>query len=193
MPAAEVIDTIKVGDHPVDLAISADGTMLYCLNRFSGTLSRIDTKTRAAVSTLQVGSSPQAIDVGPDGSLFIADSVEDRVAVVRPGAAEVKYAEAGDRPVDLAISRDGKVLYCVNFLSGDLSIIDATTLSTVRRIGLGKGPSGIAISPDGQYIYVTNRQDNTLSVIGAQTGAVLDTIEISGGPTKIVIFSSSNN
>ena len=45
-------------------------------------------------------------------------------------------------------------LYVTNELSGDLSVIDATTLSIVTTIRLGKRPRGIAASPDGRRLYV---------------------------------------
>ncbi|HWW88197.1 MAG TPA: hypothetical protein VNZ26_31585, partial [Vicinamibacterales bacterium] len=45
-------------------------------------------------------------------------------------------------------------LYVTNELSGDLTVIDATTLTQVASIPLGKRPRGIAASPDGTRLYV---------------------------------------
>jgi YVTN family beta-propeller protein len=45
-------------------------------------------------------------------------------------------------------------LYVTNETSGDLTVIDAATLSPVATIPLGKRPRGIAASPDGRRLYV---------------------------------------
>src|SRR5579864_584990 len=45
-------------------------------------------------------------------------------------------------------------LYVTNESSGDLTVIDAATLSPVATIALGKRPRGIAASPDGRRLYV---------------------------------------
>src|SRR5215467_12431897 len=45
-------------------------------------------------------------------------------------------------------------LYVTNETSGDLSVIDASTLKVVTTIPLGKRPRGIVASPDGARLYV---------------------------------------
>src|SRR5471032_121561 len=45
-------------------------------------------------------------------------------------------------------------LYVTNEQSGELTVIDAATLTTVATIPLGKRPRGIAASPDGTRLYV---------------------------------------
>jgi YVTN family beta-propeller protein len=45
-------------------------------------------------------------------------------------------------------------LYVTNESSGDLTIIDAATLTPTATIKLGKRPRGIAASPDGSRLYV---------------------------------------
>src|SRR5215475_2881877 len=45
-------------------------------------------------------------------------------------------------------------LYVTNETSGNLTVIDAATLTPVTTIALGKRPRGIAASPDGSRLYV---------------------------------------
>src|SRR5690242_159030 len=45
-------------------------------------------------------------------------------------------------------------IYVTNETSGDLTVIDASTLKPVTTIALGKRPRGIAASPDGSRLYV---------------------------------------
>ncbi len=48
----------------------------------------------------------------------------------------------------------GYRIYVSNEISGDLSIIDGTTLEVVQTVPLGKRPRGIHASPDGKFVYV---------------------------------------
>src|SRR5271163_3155026 len=48
----------------------------------------------------------------------------------------------------------GYRIYVTNETSGDLSVIDSSTLEVVATIPLGKRPRGIHASPDGRTIYV---------------------------------------
>lgn len=45
-------------------------------------------------------------------------------------------------------------LYVTNEVSGDMTVIDATTDKVIETVPLGKRPRGIHPSPDGKYIYV---------------------------------------
>src|SRR4051794_1046361 len=48
----------------------------------------------------------------------------------------------------------GPRIYVTNETSGDMSIIDASTLNVIATVPLGKRPRGIHASPDGKTIYV---------------------------------------
>src|ERR1700693_4614001 len=48
----------------------------------------------------------------------------------------------------------GYRIYITNEISGDLSVIDSTTMEVVSTIPLGKRPRGIHPSPDGRTIFV---------------------------------------
>src|SRR5271169_5900900 len=55
------------------------------------------------------------------------------------------------RPAEKA---SGYRVYVTNEISGDLTVIDSTTMEVVANIPLGKRPRGIHASPDGKTIYV---------------------------------------
>ncbi|MFN0108461.1 MAG: beta-propeller fold lactonase family protein [Blastocatellia bacterium] len=50
--------------------------------------------------------------------------------------------------------KSGYRIFVTNETSGDLSIIDGTTLEVIGTVPLGKRPRGIHASPDGKTIYV---------------------------------------
>ena len=56
--------------------------------------------------------------------------------------------------LDKKVSKPGSRIYVTNENSGDLSVIDASTLEVLATVPLGKRPRGIHSSPDGKTIYV---------------------------------------
>ena len=66
-----------------------------------------------------------------------------------PPAATAKPAAAEAKPAIPAVG-----IYVTNETSGDLTVIDAATLSSVATMPLGRRPRGIASSPDRTTLYV---------------------------------------
>src|SRR5215468_1178488 len=50
--------------------------------------------------------------------------------------------------------KSGYRIYVTNETSGDLSIIDGSSLEVISTVPLGKRPRGIHASPDGRTIYI---------------------------------------
>src|SRR5215813_4475927 len=69
-----------------------------------------------------------------------------------PAAVPATPAAAASAPAPPRMPDVG--LYVTNETSGDLTVIDAATLTPVTTIALGKRPRGIAASPDGSRVYV---------------------------------------
>jgi YVTN family beta-propeller protein len=53
----------------------------------------------------------------------------------------------GARPWGMALSADGKRLYTANGSSNDVTVVDTSSLSVLKRIPVGHGPWGVVLSP----------------------------------------------
>jgi len=62
-------------------------------------------------------------------------------------------SKPAEKPVAVEKSA-GYRIYVTNEISGDLSVIDSTTMEVISTVPLGKRPRGIHPSPDGRTIYV---------------------------------------
>jgi YVTN family beta-propeller protein len=61
----------------------------------------------------------------------------------------------------------------VNYISGDVSIIDPTSNAVIGTVpGVGAGPQHVTYAPDGRHFYMANVDDGTVAVVDASTGAV---------------------
>ncbi len=124
-------------------------------------------------------SSPIAV-TGDNNYVWSLNPDADSVSVLFvSGDKNQKVAEVsvGDEPRCVAITPDNKKVYVTNALSGNVSVIDATTYSVLKTIAVGTEPFGCALTFDGAKLYVANLFSNSVSVINTATNAVIKTIE----------------
>lgn len=131
--------------------------------------------------------------VSPDGlRLYAALGINNEVAVVDLATKQnVALIPTGIAPYRIALSPDGKTLYCANrggrapakgeasapsagtqvrvdpqtdaALRGSLTIIDTEKLAGVE-IDAGRQPSDLAFSRDGATLYIANSDEDTIGV-----------------------------
>ncbi len=91
----------------------------------------------------------------------------------------IKSLNTGARPVDVAVSADGKSVFVLTD-DGILSIYTGDGTLT-EKISLGYPAERIAVAPDGERIYVTPRQGKRVDVIQLD---YVHEINLSGAPFK---------
>jgi YVTN family beta-propeller protein len=172
-----VTTTVAVGTYPYTTLISKDGKTVYVSNWGDGTISVLDTKTQAIVSTIAVGKHPNALALGPDERLFVADANSDAISVIDTNSNKTVrtisvslYAHApyGSSPESIAVSPNGQFLYVVNSGNNDVVVValrhdwrteslsDWKTKSILGEIPTAWYPSSVVLSKDGNVLYITN-------------------------------------
>jgi DNA-binding beta-propeller fold protein YncE len=91
----------------------------------------------------------------------------------------IKGLDTGARPLDVAVSADGKSVFVLSD-DGVLSIYTSDGALT-EKINVGTQAERIAVAPDGGRLYVTHRQGKRVDVV--QLDYVRD-INTSGAPSK---------
>src|SRR5262249_33397188 len=106
--------------------LSADGTLLACANRDSGTVTVIDVARRAQLREVAVGNSPE-------GVAFLGDSHRRAVAVHGADRVVLVDADAGttagsvavfDEPYGVVAEPDGRTVYVTLEYPGEVAEID---------------------------------------------------------------------
>ncbi len=182
-----VTATIPVGNHPVGVSVSPDGTKAYIANEFGPSISVINTATNTVSATISVSGAPYGIVVSPDGSkVYVANVSANSVNVINTVSNIVSTTiPVGLSPEGIAVSPDGTNVYVANQSDNAVSVITAATNTVSVTVPVGADPFGLVVSPDGSKVYVTNETGGTVSVITTATNTVSATINVGIAPQGI--------
>lgn len=92
-------------------------------------------------------------------------------------------------PTFCQAAADDYLLYVCNEGSGNISIIDPDTNTTVGSIDRPSIPAGMAMSPDGARLYVTGKYSNSVSIIDTASDSLTNTMGIDSGLDRGLDFS----
>jgi len=182
-----VIATVPVGDNPVALAMTPDGTRVYVANEMGNTVSVIDTATNAVVATVPVGNGPTDVKVTPDGrEVWVANAYGSGVSVIDTATnAVVATVPVGVGPSAIAFSPDGSRAY-VTLATDSLAVVDTATRTVITTVPVGHSPHAVEVLPDGSRIYVADSVGG-VRVVDATTLTVVATIAIGGVPQSLAV------
>lgn len=98
---------------PEDLAVDAKGRLYVATHE--GKILRLDPRGGSPQVFAETGGRPLGIDMGPDGTLFVADAYRGLLAITSSGAISTLVDAVGGEPLryadNLAVTRDGETIY----------------------------------------------------------------------------------
>jgi serine/threonine-protein kinase len=190
---ARIAATIPVGKRPEEVAVDPTTRTVYTTNYGDGTVSVIDTVTRAVTATIRVGNGPVWVAVDPARhTACTANNRDDTVSVMdtttRAVTATVKV---GTNPWGIAVDPTTRSAYVANMWDYSVSVINLDSRNVVATIPVGKNPYGVTVDPSTHAAYVANSSDGTLSVIDTASLAVTATIPVGNDPRGVVVDPTS--
>ena len=159
-PDLKIIQSVTLGDsaHYVEgLSLSPTGRYLLASSP-SGRLWRLDATSLAILSSATLSGAPQDVAWSPDeAKAYVALDGGFVVALSGTSLNEMaRVATPQQRPFGLAISPDGQQLYVSSPQTGDVAIIDASTLAVLRKLAVGGSPRRIAFNHSGTAAAIAN-------------------------------------
>lgn len=170
------VPAARAGSSNSLMDISADGTLLACSNRDSGTVSVVDLKTNAKVREVNVGHKPEGVSfLGGSHSLAVAVYHDDVVVFVDADTGKtLGKADVADEPYGVVSSAAGDKVYVTLSYPGQVVEIDAATRTVSRTMPAGPFSRGLAISADGSRLFVTEFYTAVVLALDVSSGKVVD-------------------
>jgi len=191
MVSKTVVATIPVGQSPIGVSVSPDGSLVYIANQGSGDISVISAATNKVIATITLAQSaePSGIVASPDGSrVYTADYRLNTVSVINTATnAVISVISVGNNPYGISISPDGSRVYVTNVGDNTVSVINTATNAVVATIATGGLPNDVCLSPDGSRLYSANYYTNNVSVVNTATNAVIATISVGANPVDVAV------
>lgn len=160
----------------------------YVTNSGSNNITVFDKKSGQAVAVMATGRNPAGMAL--DQKLrraYVALPAEDMIEFIDVTAGDITdrlRLRTGDRPQELALTPDGKILLAANTGPNTISFIDSISHLEVSRIEVGIGPNSILIDGTGRRGFVFNTLSNTISVIDIPNRTLVTTISTDPAPLR---------
>ena len=140
---------------------------VWVTSQATGSVTRIDLRSRAVVATRETGSGAGAVAVG-HGGVWVANSLDGTVTRVDPaGNAVAATIPVGDGPNGVAVTPDA--VWASNELGGTLTKIDALRNVPAATVTTGNRPEGIVTASGSLFVAVrasgAGHRGGTLTVL----------------------------
>jgi len=193
-PATKSVDWILgTGQNRTHMIyVAADMKTIVTTNVSSGTVNIIE-KTMGGrpgqadwdETVVRVGNGSEGFDVSPDArEIWVANAGDGTVSIIDVARKQVTQTLAADvaGANRLKFTPDGKLALISTLRGPDVTVIDAATRKTIKRIAVGHGAAGIVMQPDGARAYVACSPDGYVAVIDLHSMEVIGHIAAGQSP-----------
>jgi DNA-binding beta-propeller fold protein YncE len=168
------VPTTQAGSHMV--GVSADGRLAYTGNMGSHTVSELDLRTGRFVRLWPVPTTPEAINVTPDGAeVWVGSNTTGKVSVLHPATGQVTtVAEGFGWPYRVLFTPDRSTVLLPDLKHEVLRFVDRASHRELGRIDFpGGAPQGITITPDGRYALESLSAQGRVEIVDVARRAVV--------------------
>ncbi|HYC53102.1 MAG TPA: hypothetical protein VEB19_18505 [Gemmatimonadaceae bacterium] len=183
---SRVVPTQGNGSHMV--GVTADGAMAYTGNMQSNTVSELDLRAGQYRRSWPVPTTPEAINVTPDGKeVWVGSNATGRISVIDVASGAVTTAAEGfGWPYRVLFSPDASLVLLPDLNGQVLRILERATRNEIGRISFAAGgPQGITITPDGRYALQSLSRQGRVAIVDLMTRAVVGHLAVGDTPDGI--------
>ena len=194
------------------VAVSPDGTTAYVANSGNNTVSIVPI-AGGAVTTVAVGTNPEAVAVTPDGQLvYVANTGSASVSVIstvtRTVVGTIDLPTTTADPADpsaLSVTPDGSTVWVA--ATGTDAVYPIAVAPGGGTLGgpvtVGIAPDALAVTPDGSVLLVANGGSGSVTPIGLtvpntpdvgapeQVGGNPDALAVTPDGTTVLVAEAS--
>jgi YVTN family beta-propeller protein len=193
----QIVETLEVGDGPVNAAYSVYADRAFVVNMLDGTLSVVDIETSPATvdTTLQLELRPTGITIDDSmGWLYITNSGSPDLTVLKVEPKMQTIAIERTIPIgigatDIVLDPYGRRLFVAMTLTNEILCVDPYTGVTIYSVRLPAKPGKLMFDPDEKKLFATVPARNAVVVIDTITREIQNWIETGENPSSIEMRS----
>jgi len=166
--------------------LSATDDAVWIVSRAAGEVTRIDAKTNAAATKVQIAQDLCAGAAADFGGLFLPRCPAGVIARI-----DTKTNASGE-PIATPVHKDGRSvatgtssLWVITDSRGTIARIDPVANAVVALIHTEPGASDLAFGEDA--LWVANPEKNTLTRVNPHNNLIVKTIPLPGGPVRLAV------
>ncbi|MGW5565131.1 YncE family protein [Streptomyces tendae] len=180
-------------NHAREIVVDEKHNTVWASAFGDGTLVAFDTKTLKEKERVTVeGAGPTGLTVNEKtGALYAADLNNDRLIELRRGSASPRFIPAGDGPISVSLSKNGRTAYTADQTSGTLSVVDLRKGVVTKSVPTGAGALSVATDERSGDVLVANRTDANVTRVDVKKGVIEETIATGTNPNHVEIANGT--
>ncbi len=190
-----LVEEVTTGGAPKSVEYTPDGKYMVLALLQGGGVDVFSTKTMKKVKTITVPEKfakkkgfVETVFCKKRNEMWVTQMQTDHVHVMDLKTLTYKTSipTGGVFCKVMLFSDDESTLYVSNWLSQDVSVIDAVNYKLIRKLKVTNTPRGLALSPDNKFLYVCIFDGNRIEKIDLKTGKIVKAIVGSSSMRHIV-------
>ncbi len=168
------ISRVSVGEDPIQMISSRDGSMLFVADLGSSQIVVIDRATFLVTDRIRVAAAPLDMTISEDGlTLYVTNSDAGRLTAIDTRSLEVVgdwvVGQSLNGPYGVATGASGRI-YVTDLNSDEIILFEDGQVTS--RLRGPTSPRMLARSPDGSSIFVSSFNSGLVGRIDDATGTV---------------------
>jgi DNA-binding beta-propeller fold protein YncE len=162
-----VENRIQASEGADAIAFDPVSNHVFIINGEAGTITVIDPKKDAAISTITLGGKLEYGVPGENGKLFINGAAKRELVSIDTATNQIAARwplPDCESPHGLAIDTSSHRLF-VSCLNEIINVVDSQTGQIVATVPIGKGSDAVVFDPRRKLVFSSNGKDGTISVI----------------------------
>ncbi|WP_416957777.1 YncE family protein [Streptomyces sp. Agncl-13] len=185
----EHLATLPGVAHAREIVVDERHDTVWASGFGDGTLVAFDSATFKEKERITVaGSTPTGLTVNErTGTVYTTDLAGDRIIEVSRKSTTPRFVPAGDGPISIVLSADGRTAYTADQTGGDVSVVDLRKGIVTKSVPTGAGALSVAADARSGRVLVVNRTAATVSLVDPGAGAVVETVATGTAPNHVEV------
>lgn len=191
----ETLHILDTGLEPHEVEISADEKWAVVTNYGNSenpgnSLSVFDLTEFKLAKTIDLGehTRPHGIQAyGESQKMLVTSEGSNSLLLVNIETGTIEKIIDTEQTVShmVAATPDLKRAFVPSISTGNLTVIDLESETSIAQLPSGRGAEGIDITPNGNEVWVSNRADNTIAIFDTSSLELLHTLDCEDFPIRM--------